>query len=73
MLSQTEVTSGTMFFFSHFATRAPRKTGGEVVELCSKNGGEHISNKMGMYCKNTGIRHNMGSAHTPQMNSIAER
>lgn len=59
--------------FVHFTQLAERETGLKLVDLRSDNGGEYISNRMQVWCRNHGIKQTMGPPHPPQLNGIAER
>ncbi|PLW53716.1 hypothetical protein PCANC_04472 [Puccinia coronata f. sp. avenae] len=56
-------------FCAHF-----EKSGSHVIQaLRTNNGGEYLSSKLTSYLSASGIKHDPGPPHSPQLNGVAER
>jgi transposase InsO family protein len=44
-----------------------------IIALRTDNGGEYLSNEFSSYLASSGIRHEPGPPHSPQLNGVAER
>jgi transposase InsO family protein len=45
----------------------------KIQSLRTENGGEYMSNEFKNYLSSSGIHHNPGPPHSPQLNGVAER
>lgn len=59
--------------FKKYKTEVESLPDVKIAELCSDNGGEYVSDEFKKFCSDNGIFQNMGPAHCPQLNGVAER
>lgn len=59
--------------FTHFRALFEKTGEHKIQELRSDNGGEYVNVKFKDYLLQSGIEHDLGPPHSPELNSVAER